>query len=224
MGTPVTGKLGTIKVDTVAVADATQVQLNENLQVLTAELAFGETSSPKLVAGEDVSGSVTFRYTTAGYSAIRAKFKAQAAVALEAVPIAGAGNNVLTGNVYVTSLGTPYSAAGVTMCSFNFANSDGDGFTQTPLLVMTPAAGALAAQVGVSATIATFAATGGTATYAYTMTGFIPGISLNASTGVLNGTPAAGVQGTYLLEVTATDSAATPRTVTQRYTVVVAAA
>jgi len=222
MGVPVTGKNGTIKIETVAVADATQVALNENLQVLTSELAFGETAAPKLVAGEDASGSVTFRYTKAGYTAIRAAYKAQVAVTLEAVPVAGAGENVLTGEVYISSLGTPYTAAGITTCNFNFVNADSTGFAQTPLLVLTPAAGALAAQVGVSATVATFQATGGTAAYVYSVVGFIPGLSVNSSTGVYSGTPATGVQGTYVIEGTATDANGVAKT--QRYTVVVAAA
>lgn len=225
MGTPITGKNGTIKIDQggslTAVADATQVSINESVAVNTAELAFGEDAAPKNIGAEDMSGTVTFRYTTAGYSAIRTVFKARGIVTLEAVPVAGAGNNVLTGEVYVTSLGTPFTAAGVVMCTFGVVNADSSGLEQTPQLVMTPAAGALAATVGVNATIATIQATGGTAAYVYTKVGGYPGMAINSSTGVVNGAPIAGSAGTYIAEFTATD--ANGVALTQRYTIVVAA-
>jgi len=206
MGTPVTGKNGTIKIDQsgvlTTVADATQVQLQENLQVLTAEMAFGETAAPKQVTGEDLTGSVTFRYTTAGYAAIRAAYKAQAALTLEAVPIAGAGNNVMTGEVYISSLGTPYSAGGIVMCSFNFVNADGDGLSLTPQIAVAPT-GDLTGTAGAAFSQA-FTGSGGTGPYVYTMTGKLPGCTL--SNGTLSGTITSGATGAYIIRITATDN------------------
>jgi len=218
----ITGKFGQFKIDGATLAECTNVSFADNSAVLTAEQAFGESFAPQLPGGLSSSINVSFRYSAAAYATVRANIIAQTAHVVIVSPSATAGDNVLTGNAYFSNLTMPYSAGGVVVCTVTLSNSDGTGFVVTPNIVLTPAAGALAAQVGVSATIATFAAAGGTAAYAYTMTGFIPGISLGSANGVLNGTPAAGVQGTYLLEVTATD--ANSVTKTQRYTVVVAAA
>ncbi|TDX01980.1 MBG domain-containing protein [Dinghuibacter silviterrae] len=50
----------------------------------------------------------------------------------------------------------------------------------------------------------TFSASGGTAPYTYTAVGLPPGMTINASSGVLSGTPTAA--GTYAISVTATDN------------------
>lgn len=132
----------------------------------------------------------------------------------------GAGLTQWTGNCVITSMSETPNAASESKYSFTLKLSGAP--TPTPFIVMTPAAGALSAQVGVSATVATFAATGGNDPYAYTAVGVPPGLTLNSGTGVLNGTPVADSQGTYVMEVTATDDDGVAKM--QRYTVVVAAA
>jgi uncharacterized protein (TIGR03437 family) len=66
-------------------------------------------------------------------------------------------------------------------------------------------------------------ATQGTAPYQYAISGgSLPGgVTLNATTGAISGTPAAATKGSYILSVTATDSAANPITgsVTLTFTV-----
>lgn len=217
-----TGQTGTVTLNGVAVAEATSVQHNESMAVTAAPLAFGETAAPQFPGADTTSVAVSFRYTASAWSTIRAVKNARTAVALVQVPIAGTGTKTLTGNVYVTSLSRPYSADGVMMCDFACVNSDGTAFAETPTVTMTPAAGALAAQVGVAATAATFVATGGTGTLSYALAGHVPGLSLNTSSGLYNGTPVSSSQGTYKIDITATF--ASGGTLTQAYTVVVAAA
>jgi hypothetical protein len=66
-------------------------------------------------------------------------------------------------------------------------------------------------------------ATEGTSPYHFAVTsGVLPtGLTLNATTGAIGGTPAAGVAGTYNLTVTATDSAYVPVTGSVSFTLVV---
>lgn len=92
-----------------------------------------------------------------------------------------------------------------------------------PTLSLTPASGTLNATYG-AAYSQTFTASGGTGAYSYAVSGTLPaGLSFTGST--LSGTPTA--PGSYPISVTATDTTATgtgsPFTVTQNYTVNVAA-
>ena len=94
----------------------------------------------------------------------------------------------------------------------------------TPTLSLTPAAGALTPTTAGSAYQVAFAAGGGVAPYTFAITtGTLPaGLALDAASGRLSGTPTA--VGTVAFSVTATDSTTgTPATVTQAYTLSVAA-
>jgi len=219
----ITGKFGQFKIDGATLAECTNVSFADNSAVLTAEQAFGESFAPQLPGGLSSSINVSFRYSAAAYATVRANIIAQTAHVVIVSPSATAGDNVLTGNAYFSNLTMPYSAGGVVVCTVTLSNSDGTGFVVTPNIVLTPAAGAVTAgQAGAAYDAVTFAATGGTAAYAYTMTGFVPGMTLVEATGVFDGTPLAGSQGTYLFKITATD--ANSVTKTQEYTVVIAAA
>ena len=68
-------------------------------------------------------------------------------------------------------------------------------------------------------------ATGGTAPYHYAVTsGVLPaGLTINALTGAISGDPAANSNGSYIVTVTATDSAATPVTGSVTFTLTIAA-
>ncbi|MCF7751004.1 putative Ig domain-containing protein [Bacillus subtilis subsp. subtilis] len=94
-----------------------------------------------------------------------------------------------------------------------------------PALSLSPAAGTLSAPYA-SAYSQTFSATGGVASYAYALVGDLPaGLSFNASTGVLSGTPAQG--GAFAITVSATDAstgAGAPFSTQHAYTLQVAPA
>ena len=105
--------------------------------------------------------------------------------------------------VVVTARGRA-SQAGVTM------------WVAPRLKVTGPAATALRGTVGTawSAKGNVVTATGGTGPYQYAVTGgSLPGgLTLDASTGAISGTPAANAAGTFVVTVTATDSATIPLT------------
>ena len=94
------------------------------------------------------------------------------------------------------------------------------------LLVTGPSAGGLTGTVGIpwSSSNNVVTATQGTVTYRYALTsGLLPsGLSLNATTGAISGTPAANSAGSYLVTVTATDSATFPVKGTVSFTLTVA--
>jgi hypothetical protein len=93
--------------------------------------------------------------------------------------------------------------------------------------VTGPASAALRGAVGVpwlgSGSLVT--ATEGTGPYQYAVTGgSLPaGLTLDATSGAITGTPAAAAAGSYTVTVTATDSAATPLTGSATFTLPVAA-
>src|SRR5205823_2296976 len=85
--------------------------------------------------------------------------------------------------------------------------------------------GTLTGTVGIAWTgTPTVTATEGTSTYKYALTsGLLPaGVTLNATTGVMSGTPAANTAGSYAVTVTATDSANVPVKGTVSFTLTVA--
>ena len=96
-----------------------------------------------------------------------------------------------------------------------------------PRLLVTPPSGAgITGTVGVpwSTSLNVATATEGTSPYHYALTsGLLPsGLALGTSTGAITGSPAANTSGTYILTVTATDSANVPLTGTTTFTITVA--
>jgi hypothetical protein len=97
----------------------------------------------------------------------------------------------------------------------------------TPRLQVTPPTGAgLTGTVGIawSASNNVVIASEGTSTYKYALTsGLLPaGLSLGAASGAITGTPAANTAGTYVVTVTATDSANVPVTGSTTFSLTVA--
>ena len=218
---------GTVTVNGETLVNGVEVTIDDAYEVLTAEQAFGEAAAPKELGPRGVSGSMRWRYDDgAGFTALNTLFQNGTEFALVCVPVTGSGKNTFTVNIKLNSRPLSFKAGTMIMCSANWINTDNLGLVITPALVLTPVAGtALAAQVGVSATVATFAATGGTGTMAYTCTGLgASALVLGSANGVLNGTPAAGMQGVYNVTVTATDAGGTEKTITRTYVLTIAAA
>ena len=94
------------------------------------------------------------------------------------------------------------------------------------LLVTPPSGGGLTGTVGVdwSGSNNTVDASEGTPTYRYSVTsGLLPsGLSLSPSTGAISGKPAANTSGSYVVTVTATDSASFPVKGTTTFTLTIA--
>ncbi len=88
-------------------------------------------------------------------------------------------------------------------------------------LVLTPASPALTATYGASNSI-TFTSSGGSAPRTLSLTGALPaGMSFDATSGVLSGTPT--VTGSFPFTVTVTDGSLTPATLSRNYTLTIAA-
>lgn len=104
-----------------------------------------------------------------------------------------------------------------------FSGSQAYTLTIAPPTITLPATTLADGNLGASYSATITAATGGTAPYSYAVTaGALPGgLSLNASTGAITGTPSA--HGTFNFSVTATDSSAGtgPYTATQAYALTV---
>lgn len=104
-----------------------------------------------------------------------------------------------------------------------FAGSQAYTLTIAPPTVVLPATALAGGTLGVPYSAAITPASGGTAPYAYAVTaGALPGgLTLNASTGGITGTPSA--LGTFNFSITATDSSTGtgPYTATQAYSIVV---
>jgi outer membrane autotransporter protein len=88
-------------------------------------------------------------------------------------------------------------------------------------LVLTPAGSALTATYGASNSIA-FASSGGSAPRTLSLAGALPaGMSFDAASGVLSGTPT--VIGSFAFTVTVTDASVSPATLSRNYTLTIAA-
>ena len=123
--------------------------------------------------------------------------------------------------------GTPTQAGSF---NFNVIAIDANGFTGNqihymdialPTLAMTPASGTLTTPYGAPYSQA-FTATGGSGSSIYTLTETPPpGMSFDAGTGTISGTPT--VPGSYPITITATDTVLTgagaPFSITQNYTI-----
>lgn len=219
----ITGVNGKVSIAASEVAGVTDFQLNNEKILLEAEPTLGGTEGSFIetaTSSKKWSGQFTVLYDKTVFTTLYNAYISNTTVALELIPKEAAGEIVFSGNAHITSAPITVSAGAIVKCTCNFSGN-GD-LTFAPNIAITPAAGALAAQVGVSATAATFAASGGNDPYTYTISGLVPGLSLNASSGVYNGTPIAGCQGTYRIRITATDDDGVA--FSQDYTVVVAAA
>ena len=100
---------------------------------------------------------------------------------------------------------------GIDSFSYNAANASGTSGTATvtvtvtaPALTLSPAAGALSVATVGTAYTQVFSATGGVPPYRFSAAGLPAGLSLDAATGTLSGTPATAANAT--LSVIATDA------------------
>lgn len=136
-----------------------------------------------------------------------------------------------TGANSVTFSGTPTQAGsfslGVSATDASTGNGPftvGQNFALTiaaPTLTLTPSSGTLNAPYG-TAFSQSFAANGGIGPYSYSLSGALPaGLTFNAASGVVSGTPT--VPGSYSITVTATDTgssgAGAPFTVAGNFTI-----
>lgn len=184
---------------------------NYTLDVPAPTIVVNPATLPGTTAGQSYSQTLTATGAIAPYTF---------AVTAGALPpgLALASGGALTGTS--TSSGT-----------FNFTVTASDANAQTgsraysivvavPTLVLTPAT--LPSGVSGTAYSQTFVASGGIAPYTLGLTGVLPtGLSFNAGTGVLSGTPTQS--GSFNISVTATDSTGgTAATVTNNYTLVIA--
>nr|WP_082647893.1 putative Ig domain-containing protein [Lysobacter antibioticus] len=143
--------------------------------------------------------------------------------------IIGTTANSVTVSGTATAAGTfPLNASAIDSSTGDGPFTVGQAFVlsvSAPTLSMTPAAGTLSATYG-SVYSETFVASGGTLTYAYSVSaGALPaGLSLDGGTGVLSGTPT--VTGLFTFSVRAVDSSTgsgAPFSRTQNYVLQVAA-
>lgn len=115
--------------------------------------------------------------------------------------------------------------------TYSASNSSGPSGTATAnitvtagTLTMSPAAGALPPTAVGAAYSQSFSASGGTTPYSYSATGLPAGLTLNASTGALSGTPTAAQSNTFTIQAAdSSNGAGGPLVVNQSYTLNVAA-
>ncbi len=132
-------------------------------------------------------------------------------------------------NAQVTYSGTPTAAGSWSLIATvvdSGKNRCSLGSATVVVTVNPPPAGLVidtnsipSGQVGVAYN-ATVAASGGTTPYTWSQTGLPAGLSINASTGVITGTPAAGTAGTHTANITVTGGG----TATKSFTLTIAAA
>lgn len=222
---PLIGSASLVTLATAAIDGAVSWNYTLTAPSISARPQFGGSDWVKRAvqkSGLSASGSAAGYVSATIWTSLRQKVVAGAAIAMTWQDSEVAGSEVMSGNFVISNLQKTGSAEGYIEFTCN-VESSGD-MTFTPNLVMTPAVGtALAAQVGVSATVATFAVTGGNGTIAYSATGLgASALTINSSTGVLNGTPAAAMQGVYNVRVTGVDDDGV--TITQEYVLTIAAA
>ncbi|HYG75303.1 MAG TPA: putative Ig domain-containing protein [Planctomycetota bacterium] len=216
-GTPGASGSASFTVNVTDTAGATLTQgytliVNAALSVTPAVLA-------EATSGTATSQTLTVNGGTLPYTAVNVSGFSAGTTGLTAAdltPDTGTGTVVLSG--------TP-TAAGTAAFDVNVTDSAGATLTQNftltvnPPVTVTPLT--LPGGVVYSAYNQTIAITGGTGTATFAVTtGSLPtGVSLNSTTGVLNGSPSA--TGTFNFTITATDSATA--TGQQAYTVIITA-
>ena len=142
------------------------------------------------------------------------------------LPGSGAGPFTLVDGTTVSDLSTPVQLP-VVVTSGGRSSQPGVTMWVRRRLQVTPPSGAgLTGTVGTawSSSNNSVTASQGTSPYRYAVTsGLLPaGLTLNATTGAITGTPSANTSGSYLLTVTATDSANVPLTGTVSFTLTIA--
>jgi len=88
-----------------------------------------------------------------------------------------------------------------------------------PALKITSPSSLSSGTVGLAYPTVTFTASGGTGNYTWSATGLPSGLGINLVTGVLSGTPAAGVQGSFSPQFTVMDSGSATASVTLSLTI-----
>jgi uncharacterized protein (TIGR03437 family) len=210
-------------------AYATALSAASNVSVPTADGAIiqsallpSNTHPPCLTTLPTVSigGVATPPVTYAGWVADSVAGLYQVNVQL---PGSGAGPFVDVNGLSHGAITAPVQLP-ITITANSVTSQTGVSIWVAPRLLVT-APGTTTGQVGVvwSSTTNSVTATEGTAPYHFAVTsGVLPtGLALNASTGAITGTPVAGVAGSYVLTVTATDSAYVPVTGSVTFTLVV---
>ena len=197
-GTPAAGTGGSYSV-TITITDAVTTVTVTYTIVVRESISFTSSSSATFVVGTYASDTVTLGGNPAG--TIR-----------ETSTLPSGITFVDNGNGTGTFFGKPGYGAGGTYTVTLTATSSLNTVTQTFTLTVnaapwfTPSQLLSASFVGGSAGSVTFAAEGYSAP-TYTETGNLPsGVTLNATTGVLSGTPAAGTGGVYTITITATNA------------------
>ena len=216
-GTPTAG--GSFPI-TVTVTDSASKtgSANLTLTVNAATITVAPVTLPNPTDGVAYSQTITASGGTAPYSyavtagALPAGLTLAASGTISGTPTAGGTFNV-TITATDSSTGTgPYRGSRVYTL-----------VTNGPTLSLSPPSGNLAATAGVAFSQA-FTASGGAAPYTYAETGALPtGLSWNAATGTIAGTPTQS--GSFPISITATDhsTGTGPYSVTDNYTLTVAA-
>ncbi|MCR1568053.1 autotransporter domain-containing protein [Mixta sp.] len=186
---------------------------NYRFQV-TATDAHGATGSASYTlnvsaASPVASDSVATVAANTSSNPVALSLSGGAATSVSIVDMPAHGSAVVSGTVVSYTPVPGYSGSD----SFTYTATNGSGtsdsarvsLTVTPiLLTLSPAGGVLPAATTGSSWRQTVSAAGGTAPYSFSATTLPAGITLNAATGVLAGTPVAA--GNYTFQVTASDS------------------
>ena len=217
-GTPAQGSVGTASVTftvTDSAASPQSASANISIVVAASELAISTNSMPAGTVGDAYSASLAASGGTTPY-----------AFSASGLP-SGLAINASTGAI----TGTPaQSAAGTTQVRFTVTDASapkqsasvtlGLTINTTQLSILTSS---LPSGMVGSAYSGTLAASGGVTPYKFSASGLPSGLSINASTGAITGTPAQGSVGTTSVTFTVADSSATPQSASKKISIVVAA-
>ncbi|WP_338031882.1 autotransporter domain-containing protein [Cedecea colo] len=171
------------------------------------------------------SGSTATVAANSTNNVISLSLSGGAATSVTLVSTPAHGSAVISGTTVIYTPAAGYS--GSDSFIWNASNSGGTSADATvsltvtpPVLAITPASGALTAATVGSAWSQSLTVSGGTSPWTWSVTALPAGITLDATTGTLSGTPSAA--GSYSFQVTATD--ANGATGSASYTLVVSAA
>ena len=189
-----------------------------NTNRLVPCIATGSANSPSVTIGGRaavVSYAGFLPDSIAGLYQINAK-----------LPINGAATLTTSAGATIASVTAPVQLP-IIVTANGITSQTGVNLWVTPRLkVAAPSGGGLTGTVGVlwASSSNLVVATEGTSPYLYSLTsGLLPsGLSLNTTTGAITGIPNANTSGTYLVTVTAMDSASIPVRGTVSFTITVA--